>query len=188
MRKMNNIILIGYMGSGKTSVGKLLAKTCKYQFCDTDEIIEKNEGERISEIFEAKGESHFRMLETQTLEQLQGKMKRCVLSTGGGMPCSEVNAGLLKSIGTVFYLKVSKDIVLGRLQGDTTRPLLQNGDLEEKVEQMLKLRDPLYERAADVIIQTDTMSVKEIVNEVMKQVEQINGTGISTKRKEQKRK
>lgn len=166
---MKNIILIGYMGCGKSTIGKQLAKALNYQFKDTDELIEAVTGEKISEIFASKGEEYFRKLETETLKNLQGTMTATVLSTGGGMPCREENVGLLHSIGMVIFLKVSKETVISRLKGDTTRPLLQGEDFETKIEQMLATRNPLYEKAADVVINTDQLSVYEVVDAVLKQ-------------------
>lgn len=164
---MNNIILIGYMGSGKTTIGKRLADAMQQSFYDTDEMIEQQANQKISDIFANQGEAYFREMETHTLEKLQGTLNHVVLSTGGGMPCSEINARLLKSLGTVIYLQVSKKVVVQRLQGDTTRPLLQGEDFEKKVETMLQIRHPLYERVADVVINTDQLSVDEIVNEIL---------------------
>lgn len=165
---MNNIILIGYMGSGKTTIGKRLADVMQQSFYDTDEMIEQQTNLKISDIFANHGEAYFREMETHTLEKLQNNLNHVVLSTGGGMPCSEINASLLKSLGTVIYLQVSKEVVVQRLQGDRTRPLLQGEDFEKKVETMLQIRHPLYEKAADIVIATDQLSVDEIVKEILK--------------------
>lgn len=159
---MKNLILIGYMGCGKTTIGKQFAKSYDYKFCDTDYLIEKHTKTKISDIFASKGEAYFRNLETHTLETIQGQLKQTVLSTGGGMPCREENVNLLQSIGTVIYLKVSKETLLHRLKEDTTRPLLQGDNLEAKVEEMLMQRNPLYEKAANYVIDTDNHTPKEV--------------------------
>lgn len=164
---MKNIVLIGYMGSGKTTIGKQLAKELGYEFCDTDAIIEKNEGCKISDIFHQNGEEYFRKIETKTILDMSGSLEHAIISTGGGMPCLEENAKLLKQLGTVIYLKVTKETVLHRLQKDQSRPLLQDGDKVPKVEKMLRIRGPLYERAANHIIETDNLSVKEVVERIL---------------------
>lgn len=154
------------MGSGKTTIGKLFAQTYGYKFCDTDYLIEKQTKKKISDIFASKGEAYFRELETHTLEMIQGQLKNTVLSTGGGMPCREENVRLLQSIGTVIFLNVSKEIVISRLKEDTTRPLLNGDHFEEKVEEMLTIRNPLYEKAADFVIDTGKKTTKEVVEAI----------------------
>ena len=163
---MQNLILIGYMGSGKTTVGKLLSKRYGYQFVDTDEMIEKQQNCKISDIFEKDGEAYFRELETKLLKEIQKSMEHTVIATGGGMPCQNENAMLLRQLGTVVYLKVSKKIILQRVQGDTTRPLLNGNQLEKKVESMLAIRDPLYENAAHYVIETDHIPLHEVVERI----------------------
>ncbi len=158
----HNIILIGYMGCGKTSVGARLSKQLSYDFLDTDAIIEQKTGDTVSHIFATHGEDYFRSLETELLKELLPVLERTVLSTGGGLPLREQNAGLLKELGFVVHLKASKETTLQRLKGDTTRPLLQGEDIEQKVESMLAYRMPIYERTAHAVVVTDGRSVKEI--------------------------
>lgn len=166
--KNRNIILVGYMGSGKSTVGRKAAKAVDYTFLDTDFLIEKEEGMVISKLFEEKGEAYFREKETETIRKLLGEPKGNIIATGGGLPMKEGNAGLLKELGTVIYLKAETDTLLQRLSGDTTRPLLQNGDLREKIETMLAIRGPVYEKCADVVLQTDNMSFYEIICKIEK--------------------
>lgn len=166
--KNRNIILIGYMGSGKSTVGRKAAKALEYQFLDTDALIEQEEGRTIAKLFEEKGEDYFRKKETETIRRLLTEKKGRIIATGGGLPMKEENAGLLKQLGTVIYLKAETDTLLNRLSGDTARPLLQEGDLREKIETMLAVRGPVYERCADVVLQTDTMSFYEIICEIEK--------------------
>ena len=161
--KNRNIILIGYMGSGKSTVGRKAAKAVEYNFLDTDALIEKEEGMTISGLFEEKGEPYFREKETETIRRLLAEPKGNIIATGGGLPMKEGNAELLKELGTVIYLKAETDTLVARLSGDTARPLLQNGDLREKIETMLAIRGPVYEQCADVVLQTDNMSFYEII-------------------------
>lgn len=166
--KNRNIILIGYMGSGKSTVGRKAAKAVEYNFLDTDTLIEKEEGMTISKLFEEKGETYFREKETETIRRLIAEPKGNIIATGGGLPMREGNAEFLKELGTVIYLKAETDTLLKRLSGDTTRPLLQNGELREKIETMLAIRGPVYESCADVILQTDNMSFYEIICNIEK--------------------
>ena len=166
INKNRNIILIGYMGSGKSTVGKKAAKAMEYTFLDTDELIEQEEGMEIARLFEEKGEPYFREKETKMIQTLLAKPKGNIIATGGGLPMKEGNAELLKQLGMVIYLKAETDTLLERLSGDTARPLLKNGDLREKIETMLAVRGPVYEKTADVILQTDNMSFYEIICQI----------------------
>lgn len=166
--KNRNIILIGYMGSGKSTVGKKAAKALEYTFLDTDALIEQEEGMAISKLFEEKGEPYFREKETEMIRRLIAEPKGNIIATGGGLPMKEGNGVLLRELGTVIYLKAETDTLLQRLSGDTTRPLLQNGDLREKIETMLAIRGPVYERTAHVVLQTDEMSFYEIICQIEK--------------------
>lgn len=166
--KYKNIILIGFMGCGKTSVGTKLARAFNYKFLDTDAIIEENYGAKIAAIFEAEGEEAFRKMETAVLVQLKNTVSNTVISTGGGLPLREENVKLLKEIGIIIFLKASKKTTIERLIGDTTRPLLAGEDLEEKVERLLKERMLRYEAAADYSIVTDNRSFYEIIKEIEK--------------------
>ncbi|MEE0919208.1 MAG: shikimate kinase [Lachnospiraceae bacterium] len=160
---MNNIILVGYMGCGKTTVGKNVAKNKSFTFIDTDEMIEKQQGKKISEIFDKNGEAAFRDMETEYLKQLLGsKQENLVISTGGGMAVREENRKLLAKLGRVIYLKVSTEVVYDRLKTDTTRPLLQCDDPLQKIKDMIAIRGSIYESAADEIICVDELKQSEI--------------------------
>lgn len=167
----HNIILIGFMGSGKTCVGECLAKQLSYGFWDTDQLIEERAGKSISHIFSIHGEEYFRDLETNLIKELVPVLKDTVLSTGGGMPVRKENSALLKELGFVVFLKTSKETTITRLQGDSSRPLLQGDELEEKVERMLALRTPMYEDTAHAIIVTDGRTVEEITLSIMEAYE-----------------
>ena len=166
--KNRNIILIGYMGSGKSTVGRKAAKAVEYNFLDTDALIEKEEGMTISKLFEEKGEPYFREKETETIKRLIAEPKGNIIATGGGLPMKDGNAELLKELGTVIYLKAGTDTLMKRLSGDNARPLLKNGDLREKIETMLAIRGPVYEACADLVLQTDNMSFYEIICQIEK--------------------
>lgn len=163
----HNIILIGFMGSGKTSVGERLADRLNYQFRDTDRLIEQKAGDTINHIFALHGEEYFRNMETDILKELVPTLRNTVLSTGGGLPLRDVNAKLLKELGLVVYLKASKQTTLQRLAGDNSRPLLQGEDLEQRVERLLTLRTPIYEKAAHKVIVTDGKSINDISDCIM---------------------
>lgn len=165
----NNIVLIGFMGCGKTSVGKRLAEKMGFEFLDTDEYIEKKENRKVSDIFAKEGEEYFRNAETNSIKELLHLAKRTIIATGGGMPLREENRGLLKELGLVLYLKANKDITIKRLKSDTTRPLLAGGDLEEKVDRLLKDRRSIYEATAHHTIITNKKSFEKIIKEILRQ-------------------
>ena len=164
---MNNIILIGFMGSGKSSVGRRLAKKIKYHFCDTDELIEKENQMKVQNIFSTYGEEYFRKLETHLIQDLYGNLSNTVLSTGGGLPITEGNGELLRRLGHVVYLKASKETLLSRLHGDSSRPLLAGDHVEERVQQLLDFRTPIYEKVAHFTVTTDRKMFYQIINEII---------------------
>ena len=162
-----NICLIGYMGSGKSTVGRLAAKRLDMRFADTDELIAGREKRSIPDIFEKDGESFFRRLETGLLKELsRDGLENTLLSTGGGIILAEENRAELKNIGTVIYLRAEADTLYERVRNDTGRPLLNTGDVRGRIAGMLKMRAPLYEAAAAHIIDTDGLSVEQTVSAV----------------------
>ncbi len=163
---MNNVILIGFMGSGKSSVGKALAKKLERKFIDMDDEIELGEEKSINEIFAEYGEDHFREVETNYLEKLLTK-KNKVISTGGGVILKEENIAILKRIGTVVFLHTTYEALLKNLEGDKKRPLLQRDDAEEVIKNLLTKREPIYFNAASMIIQTSKKSIDEIAKEII---------------------
>ena len=173
---MKNIILTGYMGSGKSTVGKNLSKLNGYAFVDTDEMIERQHGKTISEIFEQEGEDAFRDMETALLNQfIREGREELVISTGGGMPVREENRRLLRQLGSVVYLKAAPETIYDRLKGDTKRPLLRCDDPLTRIREMLAKRGPAYEAGALYTVETDRMRQAEtaqwIVDMVKKQEE-----------------
>lgn len=163
----NNIVLIGFMGSGKTSVGTKLARALDYKFLDTDAFIEEEYGGSIATIFANEGEASFRSLETETLRKLKQNLHGYVISTGGGMPLREENVKLLHELGYIVFLKTSKETIYERLKDDRTRPLLQGDNPMQKIEELLAYRTPIYEAAADQVIVTDGESFYQIIKEIM---------------------
>ncbi|TCK98372.1 shikimate kinase [Natranaerovirga hydrolytica] len=162
----NSIVLIGFMGSGKTTFGKILSERHHYQFMDTDDLIMKKENMPITEIFKTKGEDYFRQLETDVLKELTHKNDKMILSTGGGMILKQENVALMKSIGTVVYLKASPHTLANRLKNDTTRPLLKGKNKFLFIKDLLAKRKDYYEKGADVIIKTDEKNIQDILKEI----------------------
>lgn len=165
-----NIILIGFMGCGKTSVGGKLSRALHCRFLDTDQLLEQEFGCTIREFFEKEGEEVFRRRETGLIQGLSDTLENTVLSTGGGLPLRAENAEILRKTGKVFFLKASEETTVERLCGDTGRPLLAQGDLAETVHRLLGQRMPLYEAAADYTIETDGKSFYEIIREIQNAV------------------
>lgn len=166
---MDNIILTGYMGSGKTTVGKCLAQLADYTFVDTDELIERQQQRSVREIFDTDGEQAFRDMETALLKKLTAdKNEHLVISTGGGMPVREENRPLLSRLGRVVYLKAGPQTIYDRIKEDTARPLLQCANPMEKIKEMLAVRGPIYEKTASVVIEVDELSPSDAAREIMK--------------------
>lgn len=164
---MNNIILIGFMGAGKSTIGRKLARESGFLFVDTDDKIEEEQQEKISHIFETKGEACFRDMETQALKDLLGSGNSMIIAVGGGLPMREENRRLLKELGTVIYLKAGIDTLVRRLTGDTSRPKLQGGSsLREKIEDLMRQRESVYIGTADEEIFTDNLEPEEIAREI----------------------
>ncbi len=162
----DNIILIGFMGSGKSLIGRLLADKLSYRFMDMDEKIEEQENCSISEIFTKSGEAFFRELETNFLKQLKLNSKT-VLATGGGIILKEENVKQLKALGTVLFLHADFNHIIKNLKEDTTRPLLMGDDKEMTIKRLLDEREGIYLSSADVIIQTSGKTPDHIINEIL---------------------
>ena len=166
MKKYKNIYLIGLMGSGKTTLGKILSKKLDKDFYDSDQVIEEKLGVNVPMIFEYEGEAGFREREKDILKELVSK-QNIVLATGGGIILSESNRNLLAKNGIVIYLKSNqKDLVL-RMKNDKTRPLLNNGNVELIVKKLCQEREPLYEEIADFKVVTKNKRINEVVNEIV---------------------
>ena len=199
------VFLIGFMGSGKTTVGRMLARILGRTFLDTDEMIVQDQQMPITQIFEKYGEPYFRDLETGLLRKLEKDLQETgrqettiretgreetgrqepdlqeagrqetdpsgyVISVGGGLPLREENRVIMKRIGIVIYLKASPDTLVERLKGDTSRPLLQGGNMREKILSLMEKRDSFYTQAAQIQLFTDEMSVRETARCAARQI------------------
>lgn len=169
---MGNVILIGFMGCGKTTVGLRLSYRRRCTVIDTDKEIEREEKRSISDIFATNGEPYFRDLETACLRKLLDSAVNQIISVGGGLPMREENRRLLQELGQVFYLRAEAETIYERLKGDTTRPLLQGADPLIKIRTLLQERDPYYREAADVVITVDDKSFDEILDEIEENVKE----------------
>lgn len=158
-----NIILCGFMGCGKTTVGKNLQKRSGMNMIDTDAYIEKNQGMKISEIFDKYGESYFRDLEYDACCELS-KKSGIIISTGGGALTFERNVQALKKNGTIVLIDVPLDAIKERLKNDTTRPLLQRPDKDEAMRELYEKRMPLYKKAADIIVDGELPPLQVALN------------------------
>ena len=162
-----NIFLIGPMGSGKSAVGKYLSRLVRAPFIDSDTEIERRTGVDIPYIFEKEGEAGFRQRERETLDILtaDGPM---VLATGGGAVLLPENRAMLSERGCVVYLKTSVAQQVYRVKHARNRPLLNNVDPGEKLEQLMRIRAPIYEALADVTVSTDGRRVRTVAEEIMR--------------------
>lgn len=172
-REKKSIVLIGFMGSGKTTVGLRLSWKLRLPVEDTDKLIEKKEGCTISQIFEREGEEAFRKKETELLRQLAESRYLRILSAGGGTPVRKENRPLLRQCGTVVYLRVRPETVYERLKGDASRPLLQCGDPLERIKSLLAERREAYESSADVILDADDLDSEECAEMILRRLRQI---------------
>lgn len=170
MTVQQNIILVGPMGSGKSAVGRRLAKQLGLEFWDSDEQIEKRTGVDIAYIFEKEGESGFRQRESAILSELLQK-SGIVLSTGGGAAMDPVNRQLMADSGTVVYLYTSVREQIRRTGKSRHRPLLNDGNPAEILEQLMQVRDPQYREIADIIVETDKRQVAAVTREVKQKIE-----------------
>ena len=164
----SNIVLEGFMGSGKSTVSELLSEELMLELIDTDEVIEDTEGRTINEIFETEGEASFREMETDLLEAIDSDhWREFVISLGGGMPVKEENRELLRKIGKVVYLRAKPETIFERVKDDDKRPLLKTENPLAKIEELLEKRAAFYEDVADMIIDTDGKSPLEITKEII---------------------
>jgi shikimate kinase len=166
-RELRNITLIGFMGSGKTSVGHWLAQRTHRGFIDTDHLIEMRAGKSIAKIFAENGEAVFRDLECQAVQELL-TFNKMVIATGGGLGANPDHLASLKTHSLVVCLWSSVDSIWQRVQHQTHRPLLQCPDPRARIQELLALRGPIYKQA-DVLISTELRSVREVAQQVLHQ-------------------
>lgn len=169
MARTRNIFLIGPMGSGKSTIGRHIAKHLSMEFFDTDEEIETRSGADIAWIFDIEGESGFRKREKDILNELSAE-QGIVLATGGGIICDSDNRNFLSARGTVVYLKTSIEQQLQRTQKDRKRPLLKTANVEQTLHELKDIRDDLYAEVADFTFDTDGRSVKAVANDIIDNV------------------
>ncbi len=172
-RMQSNIILIGPMGAGKSSVGKRLAKKLNRKFYDCDKVLEDKTGVAISTIFELEGEDGFRQREAKILEDLM-QLENCVLATGGGVVLRAENIHLINSHGITIYLKASVNSQIKRTRHDKKRPLLQTQDRHATLEKLAQQRNPIYEQLADITIDTDNQSISASIEEITNKLNSTN--------------
>ena len=163
-RRPVNLALIGFMGTGKTSVGRLVADQLGFEFLDTDELIQIRAGRTIADIFAKEGEPAFRQLERQIVQELSTREKT-VIATGGGLPTNAENLAALKSFALVVCLWASAEKIWERVRNQSHRPLLHDADPQKKIRDLLAVRKPFYHQA-DVLINTDLRSVREAAQQI----------------------
>lgn len=162
---MRNIVLVGFMGTGKTVVGKAIAGRLNRDFLELDEIIGKREGMSITEIFKKKGEPYFRQIEKEVAKEASQK-EEVVISAGGGTIIDEENFKNLKENNKIICLKASPDVILARTKNLKTRPLLNVADPRKTIEGLLKKREPYYKKA-DHCIDTDRLTIEQVVEKIV---------------------
>nr|WP_216861921.1 MULTISPECIES: shikimate kinase [unclassified Polynucleobacter] len=162
--------MIGLMGAGKSTVGKLLAKKLGRRFLDADHVIEDRCGVKIPVIFEMEGEDGFRKREAQAIKDITAEHD-VILATGGGAVLLPENRQFLSERGTVIYLHANPMELWHRTKGGEGRPLLKNGDAKKILENLYAIRDPLYREIADYVIETGKPSVNQLVNTLIMQLE-----------------
>jgi shikimate kinase len=167
MKKPDNIFLIGPMGAGKTTIGKILARELKMPFFDSDRVIEERTGANIPLIFDLEGEAGFRKREQATIDELT-RMHNIVLATGGGAVLREENRNHLAERGTTFYLYTDLDSLLERTRKDKNRPLLHGEESPEIIlKRLMDERDSLYRQTADHVIDTGNNSIRAVIKAII---------------------
>jgi len=156
-----NIILIGFMGTGKSTIGRILSQTFGYPLIDTDQLIEEQQKTSIPEIFAQKGEEAFRDIETELLRSLE-KYSGHIIATGGGIITRPENCALLRKLGYVVWLVAKPAAILERTSRNSNRPLLNNDDPEKTIRDLLEKRTPHYQKTAHLEIETDNLSFDEV--------------------------
>ncbi len=158
-----NIVLTGFMGTGKSKIGRRLAKKLRMSYLDTDELIEEREKDSISAIFKKRGEEYFRRLETKIVKEVT-LLDNYVISTGGGVVLREENIRALKKDALIICLFASPEVILKRTEGNENRPLLEMNNQKKRIEELLTLRKPFYEKA-DFSVDTSALDSEGVVVE-----------------------
>lgn len=165
----SKVVLVGLMGAGKTTVGKILASRLDWVFFDSDRVVEQKTGVSIPVVFDLEGEAGFRRRESQALDDLLSG-DRIVLATGGGIVLKPENRASLRGAGLVVYIEVAPELLYARTRHDRNRPLLQVADPLARLRQLLIERDPLYREVADVVVDGNRHNARQIAQIVEKEV------------------
>ena len=166
---IKNISLIGFMGSGKSIIGNMLSKELKMLFIDIDRIIELSENKIIKDIFEAEGEKYFRNLESEVIKKIYSN-KNCIFACGGGVVERVENMSIIKSSSTIVYLYISANEAYERLKFTKDRPLLEGKDRKEIIERLIKKRDVLYNKYADLKVNAKDRDSKMVIKNIMEKL------------------
>jgi shikimate kinase len=170
-----NLILVGMMGSGKTTMGRTLAKHLGKAFVDSDEEVQKRTGVSIPHIFDIEGETGFRQRESTVIHDLV-KRDSMVLATGGGAVLAEQNRAILQQNGIVIYLKAGVHDLWQRTRHDRNRPLLQTDDPHTRLKELLQQRDPLYQQVADIVVQSGRQSAHSLMLHLVEEIDKFTET------------
>jgi shikimate kinase len=176
--RSQNIVLIGFMGTGKTTIGKIASERLGLEFADTDDLVVEQVGEPIPQIFERIGEDGFRKLETGVLRGLAGQGGK-IIATGGGIVTLPENIGLLKKLGFVVWLSATVETIFARVSLNRDRPLLYTDDPLQTITDMLAEREPLYRETADLTVETDKFHSEEITHGIAASAEHFFSGGES---------
>jgi len=172
-KTVDRIFLVGPMGAGKSTIGRMLAKRLNLEFKDSDHEIENRTGADIPWIFDVEGEEGFRQREQKIIEELTNS-SGMVLATGGGAILKPENREALRLRGSVIYLKLSVDQQAARTAKDRNRPLLQTGNPRQILENIFKIRDPLYREVADLVVNTDNKTAKAVTDQIVAELSAIS--------------
>jgi shikimate kinase len=172
-----SLALIGFMGTGKTAAGRVLAERLGKEFIELDALIEKMAGRGIAEIFREEGETRFRELEIEATKEIAGR-QNAVIACGGGIVLNKINTDRLKKGCIIVYLTALPEVILKRVAGDKNeRPLLAVPDRAAQIREMMRLRQPLYEQAADIKIATSGLSVDKVAEKIIKKLREYENNG-----------
>jgi shikimate kinase len=160
---VRNLVLVGFMGSGKSSVGREIARRCGFRFIDTDTAIRQKYGKSIPDIFASFGEPFFRDEENQALQELQNT-SQAVIATGGGIVLQPRNHPLLRSLGVVVWLTASEEVIWERVSRNQNRPLLRTPDPRTTISNLMSTRYPLYDSLANITVETSGLTHREVAD------------------------
>lgn len=165
----SSIALIGFMGAGKTAVGKVLARKLGKEFIEMDSLIEQKAGKTIPEIFNEAGEIRFRELEIEVTKEVAGK-KHVVIACGGGVVLNKINIDRLRQEAIIVYLKAPPQVILKRVAKDENERPLLGEDQARRIKELLSFRKPFYERAADTTIDTSKLDIDSVAEQIIEEV------------------